>query len=422
VNRREFFEISSRSALAALAAGTLKPGPVFAQDGSTESLLERRLAELIGSYDAQGNHRTGTEGDAACALWLVAQLRKLGVETSMESFPLSRVDPQSCFLRIGGRRIDGVPLFDGAFTDAGGIRGRLGPLGSDAEIGLAETEPFSLVEPRREQAGPLAEARRSHHKAVVLLTRGSRPGLFLLNAIAFQKPFGPPTLQVTSEESDWLKRQAEARAEAVFVAHVSRTPAQASNVVARISGTNASLPPLAVTTPYSGWWQCGGERGGGLACWMETIRALAAAKPERECLFVAFSGHEVGFLGIDDYSARRPGIFKRVHRWIHYGANIGAPHQPNLINASDDEFERWVAAALAKEGIAINHRAARTMVPRGEAGAIHRGGARYITVVCGTDLFHHAADRWPDAVDLASVARYAKAFANGALELAKDAV
>jgi len=33
-------------------------------------------------------------------------------------------------------------------------------------------------------------------------------------------------------------------------------------------------------------------------------------------------------------------------------------------------------------------------------------------------VYHSVADRWPEAVDVATLARYAKAFANGAIKLA----
>jgi hypothetical protein len=62
-----------------------------------------------------------------------------------ESFQLSRVDPTTTALIWGSRRLEGLPLFDGGFTDARGVRGRLGPLGSDADIGLAETAPNAAV-------------------------------------------------------------------------------------------------------------------------------------------------------------------------------------------------------------------------------------------------------------------------------------
>jgi hypothetical protein len=343
----------------------------------------------------------------------------LGAEPELEPFALNRVDPQACYLRIADRRIDGVPLFDAAFTDEEGVRGRLGPLGSDAEIGLAETVPVTLMDPLIGQAA-VAEARRSRHKAVVLLTRGSRPGLFLLNAGSFSKPAGPPTVQVSSIKSEWLKEQAKQRTEATLVAHVSRTAAQAFNVAVKIAGSNPALAPLVVMAPRSGWWQCASEQGSRLACWLETIRILAAGRPARDIFFVALSGHELGFLGIDAYLKRRGDLVKRAHMWIFFGSDIGAPGQPNLIHASDDELEQWAVLAMEKEGLAVNAKERHDSAARGEARAVQQGGGRFVTLVCGSELYHNVADRWPEAVDVAILARYAGAFAKGVLELAKQ--
>jgi hypothetical protein len=45
--------------------------------------LEQRVAAVIQDYDAQGNHRTGTEVDRASAEWLANRLRHLGAEPSL---------------------------------------------------------------------------------------------------------------------------------------------------------------------------------------------------------------------------------------------------------------------------------------------------------------------------------------------------
>ena len=199
MNRRAFLGIGGGAVTFALAASAAKTEMLTSpEQPHTSDGLERRVAAVIQAFDAQGNHRTGTEVDNASAEWLANQVRQLGSEPSFEAFTLSRVDPQSCYLHLADRRIDGLPLFDAGFTDAQGVRGRLGPLGSDGEIGLAETTPFKLTEPGAEQRDQVGEARKSRHKAVLLLTRGSKPGLFLINASTFNKPFGPPMLQVTS--------------------------------------------------------------------------------------------------------------------------------------------------------------------------------------------------------------------------------
>jgi hypothetical protein len=321
-------------------------------------------------------------------------------------------------LHIADRRIDGVPLFDANFTDGEGVRGRLGPLGSDVEIGLAETEPLGVTEGFRAQAGPVAQARQSRHKAVVLLTRGSHPGLFLLNAGSFTKPIGPPTLQVSSVESGWLKEQARQRAEATLVVHASRTAAEALNVTVKVAGSNPALAPLVFMAPRSGWWQCVSEQGSRLACWLEVIRVLAAGKPARDSFFVALSGHELGLLGIDAYLRRRGDLVKRAQAWIFFGSDIGAPQQPNLIHASDEALEQWMIRALEKEGLTVSAKTPYDSVARGEARPVQQGGGRFVTLVCSSEVYHNAADRWPEAIDVATLARYASAFANGALELA----
>ena len=418
IRRREFLAIGGQATLLGLTACSAKTSGLLDNEGAGSS-VETRVTAVVQAYDGQGNHRTATQGDIAAGNWLADETRKAGVEALLESFNLSRVDPRACYVSTKNRRVDGVPLFDARFTDEAGISGRLGSLGSDAEIGLTESEPSRLTDPGSEsRRAVLTEVKHSRHKAVVLITRGSRPGLFLLNAPAFTKPFGPPTLQVSSAEASWLHEQAQALAQVTFVAKAERTAAQASNVTANIAGTDPSLAPIVVSTPRSGWWRCAGERGGGLACWLEVARALAHLKPKRDCLFASFSGHEISWLGMQDYLRRRPDLVKRTHLWLHFGANIGAPRQPNMINASDDTLEQWAAVAMEKAGLSVNRRAKRGSTPFGEAAFVHRGGGRYVALVCDNDLFHHADDRWPDAIDAASLAKYARAFATAVAQVA----
>jgi hypothetical protein len=420
MNRRDLFFVGGRVAVSAFAANAIRDDVLFGQKVPVTSHepLEQRVADVLQAYDAQGNHRTGTEIDNASAEWLADQARQYGAETSLEPFALSRIDPQSCYLRIGGRRIDSVPVFDAGFSGAEGVQGKLGPLDSDAEIGLAESEPAKLADPGIEQRDQVLKARSSQHKGVVVLTRGIRPGLYLLNAADFLKPFGPPMLQISSSESEWLREMAAAQSEATLVAHVKRTPARAFNVIAKIRGTSPTLGPLVLMAPRSAWWQCTTEQGSRLACWLEAIRVLAAARPARDCIFVALSGHEVGLLGTDPFIRRRPDLVKRAHAWIFFGSGIGVPRQPNLVHASDDALEQWIVAALEKEGLTVNARVPHDSRARAEVGPVQQDGGRFVTLACDSNVYHNAADRWPTAVDVALLARYASAFANGALQLA----
>ena len=111
---------------------------------------------------------------------------------------------------------------------------------------------------------------------------------------------------------------------------------------------------------------------------------------------------------------------KRAHVWVFYGSDIGAPRQPNLIHASDEALERWLLRTMEQETLSVNAKVQHDAPARGEAGPIQRGGGRFVTVACGSEAFHNVADRWPEAIDIALLARYARALANGALELARE--
>ena len=368
--------------------------------------MQDRLGTVIRAFDEQGFHRTGTVVDRRSGDWLANEVRQIGLEPVLEEFSLSRVDPLHASLEVNGRKIEGLPLFDGGFTDAAGVVGKLGNLNSDAAIGLTG------IPPNAAQTGALGDARREDkHEAIVVITRGRRPGFCPSNADSFLRPFGPPVLQVSSDEAPFLADCARQGAKAVLTAHAERLQAKAFNVTTVVPGTDKSLAPLVVMTPRSGWWSCASERGGGVACWLEIMRTIRAARAARDVLFVASSGHELGHLGLDAFIDRRAGLVQTAKAWIHLGANIGAAYGPgNNLQASDDEMESAMTKAMTKAALAIDGRLPRDAAPRGEAENIHRGGGRYISIIGNNDLFHNASDRGADAVDVKIIERFAKAF------------
>ena len=105
------------------------------------------------------------------------------------------------------------------------------------------------------------------------------------------------------------------------------------------SGKQPALPPVCVMTPRSGWYFNASERGGGLVCWLEALRACAVARPLRTVRFVASSGHELGHLGLHAYLTRNPTLARDAAAWIHFGANIGAATGEVRLTCSDKSLE-----------------------------------------------------------------------------------
>jgi hypothetical protein len=165
------------------------PPQTFAQEAAPNSSgaeMQRRIGDVIRSYEEQGFHRTGTAVDQISGNWLIGQVREIGLEPMREEWLLSRVDPIDASLIANGRKVAGLPLFDGGFTGSAGIHGRLGNLNSDTPIGLTE------IPPNAAGVGALGDARRQNrHQAIVVVTRGVRPGFCASNADSFLRPFGP---------------------------------------------------------------------------------------------------------------------------------------------------------------------------------------------------------------------------------------
>ena len=177
LTRRELLEMAALLAVA--------PPPA--------DIVEQRAADAIRAYSAEGLHRTATVVDRASAGALLLRARATGATATLEPFDLSRVDPVAAFLDLAGQRIDGLPMFDGAFTDARGVIGRIGSIESDQPIGWTRIAPNAEAALRRMREG-------SRHVAIVAVTTGGKPGLCPVNAGWFSEPFGPPVLQVSSEQ------------------------------------------------------------------------------------------------------------------------------------------------------------------------------------------------------------------------------
>lgn len=83
---------------------------------------------------------------------------------------------------------------------------------------------------------------------------------------------------------------------------------------------------LIVSTPYSGWFTCAGERGPGVALLLRLADWATASDSQYGYLFVANSGHELGFSGARQLleSGLLPAPDDTV-AWLHLGASIATP-------------------------------------------------------------------------------------------------
>lgn len=365
-----------------------------------------RARGWLSTWDAQGSHRTATGGDQAAADWLLQAAGAMGANPSYEPFEVSLLTTRDAYLQVTGLHILGEALYDAPPTGADGVAGELRPLGAPAgraghRIDLTVLGPDAVNSP-----GFAALRQRADLTGLVIVTKGGAPGLAMLDAESFNRPYGPPTLLVTSFEAERLGRFAAQAQGALLVVTQQRRRANARNVVVRVAAREPGSRPLVVLTAHSAWYRAAGERGGALACWLEILRALMQGKVKRDVLLVAVSGHELGRLGLESFLAQRPGLVQGAD-WLVLGANIGAAHGRLGLYASEPALGGPLAAALAGWGYAGARPAPAGLAPTGEAGAVHRAGARYAALEGTGPFYHLPQDRWPEAVDFDAVLRIA---------------
>ena len=363
-------------------------------DGLTPSTIERRIR----AYESFGIHRTGWDGDDRSAAWMRDELEAAGIEASIERFGFPRVELRRARLDLGGgTAIEGVPLYDGGFTPAGGIEGELvAPDASDlfgAVVVANDNDPAFALPRISEQVERL---QAEGVIGLVLVKSDPKGAITVINAERIERPFALPVLQVGRSDARELAAAMIMGGEGRLEVDGERLQSRASNVVATLPGSDPEAAPIGIMTPRSGWFTGASERGGGIAILLGLAEALAGRERRRGIELVASSGHELHHQGLQAYLEARRGIEARAHAWLHLGANIGTSTGPVRVESNEDGLRALAEAAMREADV---ERFEVISQKGGEARNIDEAGGRYISFRGGNDYFHSPNDTFDVACD-----------------------
>lgn len=355
-------------------------------------------SEVVREFDQQGWHRTGSVTDTQSAAWLQQRCTSIGLESEQRLHTFQRIDPGPCSVEFSGTRIEGYPLLDSVLPAPGTvIEGAAAPPGNAGSVCVIR------VNQHRNEA-ELDAVRTGGYRAIVAVIEGDESGFTLLNAWRFSDPYGPPVIQVPISTWNMLDDARESATQLSITCGAARTSTTVANVSGRLPGRYPERPPLVVLTPRSGWWHCAGERGGGLAVWLELARVLRDKPLSRDVIFLATTGHELGYLGVRMFLERDPSLAGDAKAWVHLGANLGAAGTRLMVRASQQDLLDTAQGAAARlerlsPGFEVTNK------PLGEAGVVAEFGGRFVSFIgAGFPLFHSISDRWPASCDWPAVA------------------
>lgn len=407
--RREFLE-GTASASAAVALG-----------GRMEA---DRVRGDLARYIDFGIKATGGPGDEATGAWLEEELRAAGYAVERQAFDAPAFTAGRARIECGAASADVIPQ---ALVVPTGEEGVTGPL-RHYRAGEPPAQPLAgaiaLVElPFARWSTSTApvvraaarEAAEGGARALVLVTNGPTGDALALNADS-RTPLAPiPTAILAPRDSAALARAAESGAAATLYLAGTTGRLPAFNLIGRLRRPSERW--IVVSTPRSGWFTCAGERGPGVAAWLDLARWAPGALKHHSLLFLANSGHEYEYLGGEHAIAGVAPPPAETAFWLHLGANVAARDWHELgggrlaplpsadpqrfLVASDALLPRVRAAFAGLAGLEAAYPASKG--GQGEAASILAAGYASIAGIFGNHRFHHSANDDARCVDEALV-------------------
>jgi hypothetical protein len=389
------------------------------------------LLDDVRFYDSLGDHRTATAADHATSDWLARRLGEAGFAVDLQAFPAPLFVSGRCEIRTDGDAISAFPAWPVATTPEEGLSAPL--VAHDAQALAGKIAFVRLTEVGASWLAPgvgervMATARRGA-RAVVVATEGPTGEVIALNAAPGRFGWPIPVVLVGGRFAGRLDALAGGGAEVTLVSTGTAVPeAAATNVVARRPGRGGTI---VVSTPKSGWFRCAGERGTGIAVFLD-LGARLARETDADLLFTAFAGHELDYRGGAHFLKASAPDPAAVKVWLHVGAN--AAMQPLAVdrgrpsaNPGANPGRRITAnaGALADAARAFPRQAGygppvtmSAATALGELSLVHPVGYAAVAGLVGLNpLFHTPLDRAglaTTAGDLETVANAARAFLSG---------
>jgi hypothetical protein len=370
---------------------------------------EPTLASDVGTYVGFGEHRVGTAGERKTARWLSQRMQKLGFTSRIEPFAMPTLLDPAGHLFVGGETLNVFPQWHPPLA----ILGR--KLSAPLDVLSAQAGPRSLrFVPEPISFAPnwnpaldqlVREATAKGALALILAVDIPSGDLFVCN----QHNTAPMPIPVALIAKRDLPRLISRKGSISSLRLTGkRVQSSSTNVIASKPGVGQHI---VISTPLTGWFSCGGERGPGIALWLRMAKLLAGSK--RPVMMLGTGSHEIGHHGIEHHLSQHKLDPKDVALWLHFGASLAATRLDKAANFTSPQYlvglpetEAVAKAAFGKHLPIYVPGGPRT---QGEAGPIITAGYRNFIGMSGMfPAFHTRADRG-EAIDFAVLEEIAMA-------------
>ena len=299
-----------------MATGLVAGLPLAAQAGD-------ELVRDFQTFVSQGEHRSGGKGDQQAQAWLAQILAQLGFSVERIGLPVMAIEDAGTEILTGPLSVNGFPQY---MPPSSAVGARLeGPLALyDAAVPSgrllvheAEWPAGAYWTPALQQIAERAASLSA--LALIFTTTTPKGGIFVFNRDQSLPPLPIPVIAVSRADHRQLVMGAQNSSKAGLTISGRVVASETGLILGRKPGKGRAI---VISTPLTGWFTCGSERGSGIALFLDLARKLA--RQMRPVVLMATGAHEIGHTGMKlalDKYAPDPAS---VELWLHLGAAIAA--------------------------------------------------------------------------------------------------
>jgi len=282
-----------------------------------------KLYSTVKKFVLLGEHRTGTPTDFATSEWLGKELAASGYDVKYSEFSLKQFFFESASVTDQKKNVfNAFPLWYVSDSITLSIAGKLinSPVNPADARGKVVLLNFSFGA-EGQGGGQLLKKLNAFveagAKGIIGYQENEAGEISAINAPRIPKSWKVPVVLVSpADGKNLISREGQTVNVSIKGSFKKVT---ARNVYGKIGNGDQHI---VISTPISGWFTCGGERGPGVAIWLALAKWAAAQKLPYTFVFTGNSGHELGFLGAHQFLEHGAPPVDKTKLWVHLGAGV----------------------------------------------------------------------------------------------------
>ena len=362
-----------------------------------------QLFSIVKKYVSLGEHRTGTPTDLETSDWIGKELSSVGYKVKYLEFPIRQFFPEKVFLSGGKDTIQAFPLWwvnekinrivTGRLVDTRKVR-----IFSKGDIALIH---IPLKQAKVNPKTYIDSLVNLGVTGIVAITDNESGEIEAYNTNKNQQPWRVPVILIAPKDSAKALAFAKTAKPITLAINGTFNDVQGRNVYGTIGNGDKYI---VVSTPISGWFTCGGERGSGVAIWLGLAKWAATQASEYTFVFTANSGHEHAFKGAHEFLERDAPPVDKTKLWIHFGAGAATLEWKNTANGlikqtNVDPNRRFFFSQAVKDAFEKSFKdveAQKILANENPGGELlyvaQKGYTRFAGVSYGHPFFHVKTD------------------------------